>query len=83
MASDEKFIVIPYRKVKGNLVAGEMRQSSNAGSAERLAAAQAGRFAGVAAYGVRIDTESGDMSSPRLIASHGEIPDLLSSLEAE
>ncbi len=34
------------------------------------------RFVGVAAYAVMVDEETGDMSSPRLLAKHGEIADL-------
>ncbi|MBB3567206.1 hypothetical protein [Rhizobium sp. BK491] len=76
MSTAEKFIVLPYRKNRGNLVPGEMRQASNAVSAERIAEAMASRFVGVAAYAVMVDEESGDMSSPRLLAKHGEIADL-------
>jgi hypothetical protein len=72
----EKFIVLPYRKNRGNLVPGEMRQASNAISAEKIASSMASRFAGVAAYAVMVDEETGDMTSPRLLAKHGEIADL-------
>lgn len=72
----EKFIVIPYRKNRGNLVPGEMRQASNPISAEKIASAMAERFVGVAAYAVMVDEETGDMTSPRLLARHGEIADL-------
>lgn len=75
----EKFIVLPYRKVRGNLVPGEMRQASNAVSAEKIAGAMASRFAGVAAYAVEVDEESGDMTSPRLLAQFGEVAELASS----
>ena len=76
MSTAEKFIILPFRKNRGNLVPGEMRQASNAVSAERIAEAMASRFVGVAAYAVMVDEESGDMSSPRLLAKHGEIADL-------
>ena len=76
MANAEKFIVIPYRKNRGNLVPGEMRQASNPISAEKIASAMAERFVGVAAYAVTVDEETGDMTSPRLLARHGEIADL-------
>ncbi len=75
----EKFIVLPYRKVRGNLVPGEMRQASNAVSAEKIAGAMASRFVGVAAYAVEVDEESGDMTSPRLLAQFGEVAELASS----
>ena len=76
VANAEKFIVLPYRKNRGNLVPGEMRQASNAMSAEKIATAMAARFIGVAAYAVMVDDETGDMSSPRLLIRHGEIADL-------
>lgn len=75
----EKFIVIPYRKVRGGLAPGEMRQASNAASAEKIAAAMADRFVGVAAYAVEVDEESGDMTSPRLLAQFGDIAELPSN----
>ena len=76
MSTAEKFIVLPYKKNRGNLVPGEMRQASNAASAEKIAGAMADRFIGVAAYAVMVDEESGDMSSPRLLVKHGETADL-------
>lgn len=72
----EKFIIIPYKKARGGLAPGEMRQASNAASAEKIAGSMAERFVGVAAYAVIVDEESGDMSSPRLLVRHGEIADL-------
>ncbi|APO78351.1 hypothetical protein AM571_PC00613 (plasmid) [Rhizobium etli 8C-3] len=76
MSIAEKFIVLPYKKNRGNLVPGEMRQASNAPSAEKIAASMAARFIGVAAYAVMVDDETGDMTSPRLLAMYGEIADL-------
>ena len=76
MASGEKFIILPYRKNRGNLVPGEMRQASSAASAEKIASSMSSRFVGVAAYAVIVDEETGDISSPRLLARHGEIADL-------
>ncbi|MFJ6323204.1 MULTISPECIES: hypothetical protein [unclassified Rhizobium] len=76
MSSAEKFIILPYRKNRGNLVPGEMRQASNAVSAEKIASAMSDRFVGVAAYAVMVDEETGDMTSPRLLVKHGEISDL-------
>ncbi|WP_426123628.1 hypothetical protein [Pararhizobium sp. PWRC1-1] len=74
-----KFIIIPYRKARGGMTPGEMRQASSAASAEKIAAAMADRFAGVAAYAVEVDEETGDMTSPRLLAKFGEIAELPSS----
>ncbi|MGG6895811.1 hypothetical protein [Rhizobium sp. BR 315] len=76
MSAAERFIILPYRRNRGNLVPGEMRQASNAVSAEKIASAMSDRFVGVAAYAVMVDEETGDMTSPRLLAKHGEIADL-------
>jgi len=47
----EKFIVLPYKRNRGNLVSGEMRQASERRKVPRkIAAAMADRFVGVAAY---------------------------------
>lgn len=71
----EKYIVLPFKKNRGNLVMGEMRQATTEASAERIASAMSARFVGVAAYAVMVN-EDGDMSSPRLISKHGEVADL-------
>ncbi|PKA44739.1 hypothetical protein [Rhizobium sullae] len=76
MSIAEKFIILPYKKNRGNLVPGEMRQASNGQSAEKIAASMAVRFVGVAAYAVMVDDETGDMTSPRLLARYGEIAEL-------
>ncbi|CAN7433581.1 hypothetical protein LJR251_002769 [Rhizobium rhizogenes] len=76
MAVAEKFIILPYKKNRGNLVPGEMRQASNAVSAEKIASSMSSRFVGVAAYAVMVDEETGDMTSPRLLAKHGEVAEL-------
>jgi len=76
MAQAEKIIVMTFKKNRGGIVPGEMRTASNAVAAEKIAAAMAPRHVGVAAYKVMVDDESGDMASPILIASHGEIADL-------
>jgi len=75
MAS-EKFIVLPFKKVRGGIAPGEMRLASNAASAEKIATAMSARHLGVAAYAVQVDEESGDMSAPRLLIQFGEIADL-------
>ncbi|MBP1852150.1 hypothetical protein [Rhizobium halophytocola] len=72
----QKFIVIPYKKSRGGMTPGEIRQASNAGSAEKIATAMSERHPGVAAYSVMVDNETGDMTSPTLIVSFGEIPSL-------
>jgi hypothetical protein len=76
MSRAEKFIVLPFKKVRGNIAPGEMRAASSAASAEKIARAMADRFVGVAAYSVQVDMESGDMSDPKIIWQSGEIADI-------
>ncbi len=76
MSLSEKFIVLPFKKNRGNVVPGEMRQASSAAAAEKIATAMSARHIGVAAYAVQVDEESGDMSSPKLIIGFGETADL-------
>jgi len=76
MSLSEKFIVLPFKKNRGNIVPGEMRQASSAAAAEKIATAMSARHLGVAAYSVQVDEESGDMSSPKLIIGFGETADL-------
>jgi hypothetical protein len=76
MSRAEKFIVLPFKKVRGNIAPGEMRAASSAASAEKIARAMADRFVGVAAYSVQVDMESGDMSDPKIIWHSGEIADI-------
>ncbi|WOC16968.1 hypothetical protein [Pseudochrobactrum sp. MP213Fo] len=72
----EKFIIMPYRKARQKLVAAEMRPASSEAGAIKIATSMSERFAGVAAYAVMVDEESGDMNAPRLIVSFGEVPDM-------
>ncbi|MGV8939838.1 MAG: hypothetical protein ACOH2J_22195 [Allorhizobium sp.] len=76
MSLAEKFIVLPFKKNRAGIVPGEMRQASNAASAEKIATAMAERHIGVAAYSIQVDEESGDMTSPRLLIKFGETADL-------
>ncbi|QLF70157.1 hypothetical protein FE840_011745 [Peteryoungia desertarenae] len=76
MSLSEKFIVLPFKKNRGSLVPGEMRQASSAAAAEKIATAMSTRHLGVAANSVQVDEESGDMTSPRLIIRFGETADL-------
>lgn len=48
MSATEKLIVLPLCKNISNLVPGEMQQTSNAVSAEKIASAMFNRFAGIA-----------------------------------
>lgn len=77
MSDAEKIIVVQFKKNRGGIVPGDIRQASNAASAEKIASAMAARHIGVAAYAVTVDEESGSMGNPRLLVSHGQIADLM------
>lgn len=72
----EKFIIIPYRQNKQKLVAAEMRPASSEAGAIKIATSMAARFAGVAAYAVQVDEESGDMNEPRLLVKFGSVAEM-------
>lgn len=78
MSARTRFIIIPFKKGKGNgLVRSEQREARNAEAAERLAGNMSARFAGVAAYQMDIDEETGEMFNARLLVRHGEVVDFL------
>ncbi|KQV34477.1 MULTISPECIES: hypothetical protein [unclassified Rhizobium] len=76
MAIAQKFIILQFKKVRGGIAPGEMRQASSAASAEKIATTIAPRHVGVAAYSVMVDEESGDMTEPKVICQFGEIADI-------
>jgi hypothetical protein len=83
MALQTKYIIVPFKKVKGGaVVPGEMRTASNEGSAERIAEAMSERFAGTAAFEVLADMETGEMTSPRLLCKFGSIVDFVEDAAA-
>lgn len=77
MSAAEKIIVVQFKKSRAGIVPGDIRQASNAASAEKIAASMAARNIGVAAYAVTVDEESGEMANPRLLVSHGQVADLM------
>lgn len=81
MPSARKFLVLPFKKARAGIVPAEMRQASNAASAERIAGSVASRFVGVVALSAMADDETGDLTEARLLVSYGEIGDLSSFVE--
>ena len=76
--TDQKFIVIPFRRGPRNrIIMGEMRPVSSASAAERIAAAMSSRYAGVLAYEVTVDNQTGEMTEPRLLYRSGETIDVM------
>jgi len=71
-----KYIVIPFHHVKGRFHIGEMRKADNEPRAIAMAEAMAERFAGVAAFEVIVDEETGEMNDPRELIVLGRIPEM-------
>lgn len=70
-----RFIVVPFRKgASGDLLPVEMRPASTSFGAVRVAHSMRERHAGVAAYEVQMDPETGAMDSPKVLFQHGRIP---------
>ncbi len=68
----KKFIVVPFKRNRP-VVPEEIRGASTGMSAEKIGLAMSARLVGVGAYSIKVDGETGDMSSPRLLASFGEL----------
>ncbi|WP_087688019.1 hypothetical protein [Pandoraea sp. PE-S2R-1] len=70
-----RFIVVPFRKgAGGDLLPIEVRPASTSFGAVRVAHSMRERHAGVAAYEVQMDPETGAMDSPKVLFQHGRIP---------
>ncbi|VVE87540.1 hypothetical protein [Pandoraea bronchicola] len=72
-----RFIVVPFRKGSGgDLLPVEVRPASTSVGAVRVAHSMREQHAGVAAYEVLLDPETGAMESPKVLFQHGRIPAL-------
>lgn len=70
-----RFIVIPFRKGSGgDLLPVEIRPAGTSVGAVRVAHSMRERHAGVAAYEVLLDPETGAMESPKVLFQHGRVP---------
>lgn len=78
----QKFVVISFRSIKGRPHIGDMRPARDEDAAIRLAETMSKHWAGVAAFEVHVEEESGDMHSPRLLAAFGSLPDLDEAMAA-
>jgi len=70
-----RFIIVPFRKGSGgDLLPVEVRPAGTSVGAVRVAHSMRERHAGVAAYDVLLDPETGAMESPKVLFQHGQIP---------
>ncbi|MDN4573712.1 hypothetical protein DBB29_09000 [Pandoraea cepalis] len=72
-----RFIVIPFRKGSGgDLLPAEVRPTGTSVGAVRVARSMRERHAGVAAYEVLFDPETGGTESPKVLFQHSCVPAL-------
>lgn len=71
-----RYVVIPFRFSQGRLHQAELRPASSEAAAVRMAELMAERFAGVIAFEVHVDIETGEMHDPRELVTFGRIPAL-------
>ncbi len=69
-------VVQPFDHGNKGLVAGAVLQFSSADEAARRAARLADKHAGILAYSMDVDEETGDYSTPIVLFKSGEVPDL-------
>jgi hypothetical protein len=69
-------VVQPFDRVKNGLKPGQVLQFKSADEAARRAALMAGKHAGVVAYSMDVDEESGHYGTPRVLFESGEVPEL-------
>lgn len=83
MPIHEKYIVVPFRKGRGqSIMTGEMRLANSEAHAARMAETLASYHVGAAAIAVLVDDDIGEMSSPRLIVEFGQAVDLIANTAA-
>lgn len=74
----QKFIVVPFRLIRGRPIpqVQEVRKAASEQDACRIARAMVDHWDAVAAYEVHVDEETGDMHDPRELVVHGRVPSL-------
>lgn len=69
-------VVQPFDYGKNGLVAGAVLQFNSAAEAARRAERLADKHAGIIAYTMDVDEDTGDYSTPIVLFKSGEVPDL-------
>ncbi len=69
-------VVQPFDHGKKGLVAGAVLQFKTADEATRKAGRLADKHAGILAYSMDVDEDTGDYSTPIILFKSGEVPDL-------
>ena len=68
--------VQPFDRVNNGLKPGQVLQFKTADEATRRAGLLADKHAGVVAYSMDVDEESGDYGTPRVLFESGDVPEL-------
>lgn len=69
-------VVQPFDLSARGLVAGQVSQFKSADEAARRAERMADRHAGIIAYSMEVDEESGEYSKPQVLFKSGDVPEL-------
>ena len=69
-------VVQPFDQVNNSLKPGQVLQFKTADEAARRAGRLADNHAGVIAYSMDVDEESGDYGTPRVLFESGDVPEL-------
>ena len=69
-------VVQPFDQVNNSLKPGQVLQFKTADEAARRAGRLADKHAGVIAYSMDVDEESGDYGTPRVLFESGDVPEL-------
>jgi hypothetical protein len=69
-------VVQPFDRVKNGLKPGQVLQFKTADEAAGRAGLLAGKHAGVVAYSMDVDEESGEYGTPRVLFESGDVPEL-------
>jgi hypothetical protein len=70
------YVVQPFDRATKGLVPGQVSQFKSADEAARRAERLAEKHAGVIAYSIDVDEESGEYGTPRVLFKAGEVPEL-------
>ena len=69
-------VVQPFDRVKNGLKPSQVLQFKTADEAARRAGLLADKHAGVVAYSMDVDEDSGDYGTPRVLFESGDVPEL-------
>lgn len=69
-------VVQPFERVRNGLKPGHVLQFKTADEAARRAERLADKHAGIIAYSMDVDEDSGDYGTPRVLFKSGDVPEL-------